>query len=127
MKKSWSPEEQDHLYAVGFGSYSQGNYAQASSLFTTLVTANPFDERFWRGLASSKQMEKKYQEALRAWSLVALLCDKDPLPHFHAAECLMSLDEKSDALKALKMAQELSLTNGDLQTKIELLREVNCG
>jgi type III secretion system low calcium response chaperone LcrH/SycD len=127
VKKNWSPEEQDHLYAVGFGSYSQGSYAQASSLFTTLVTANPFDERFWRGLASSKQMEEKYQEALRAWSLVALLCDKDPLPHFHAAECLMSLNEKSDALKALKMAQELSSTNADLQTKIELLREVNYG
>lgn len=118
-----SLDEQETVYAAAFGNYELGSYAEASSLFTALVLANPFQESHWRGLASSRQMEEKYQEALQAWSMVALLAEHDPLPHFHAAECLLTLRNAKEALKALNCAEtRLSKEEPALRSKIELLK-----
>ncbi len=118
-----SVEEQETVYAAAFGNYELGSYAEASSLFTALVLASPFKESHWRGLASSRQMEEKYQEALQAWSLVALLAEHDPLPHFHAAECLLTLRNAGEAIKALNCAEtRLSTDEPALRSKIELLK-----
>ncbi|MBI2743383.1 MAG: hypothetical protein HYX48_05645 [Chlamydiales bacterium] len=114
------------LYSMGYGCYLAGNFEQADALFSSLVLANPYEERSWRGLASTKQMKGSYHEALRAWSLVALLAENDPMPHFHAAECLTSLKEHTDALKALNMSERLLKEEAsELKTKIELLRRAN--
>ena len=117
--------EQEILYGTSCGLYETGDYAEAAGFFTQLVLHEPFQELYWRGLASAQQMEEKYQEALHAWSLVALLVDTDPLPHFHAAECLLSLNDKPQAVKALQCAEE-RLTEGqaELREKIHLLKEV---
>jgi secretion system chaperone SscA len=126
MSALGSQKEQDGLYASGYSSYTSGNFGQASKLFSSLVLANPYDERYWRGLASSKQMEGQYEEAARAWAMVSLLVDKDPMPHFHAAECLTSLHDSEQALKALNMSE--SLLNADsqeLRSKIQLLKKLN--
>ncbi len=126
QKTSWTKEEQENLYASGFSSYTSGNFAQASTLFSSLVLASPFEERYWRGLASAQQMQARYEEALRAWAMVALIVDNDPLPHFHAAECLTSLHDREEALKALTMAEGL-LKEGEaeLRDKIELLKRIH--
>ena len=119
---------QEDIYALGYSSYTAGNFAQAVQLFTTLVLKNPFEGKFWRGLASAQQMETKYREALQAWALVAMLDDADPLPHFHAAECLTSLNERADAAKALDMAEKrLKVGSENLRQKIQLLRGLNGG
>jgi type III secretion system low calcium response chaperone LcrH/SycD len=117
--------EEENIYSLAYGSYASGNFSQASALFTSLALTNPLEERYWRGLASSKQMETRYEEALKAWSVTALLDSSDPLPHFHAAECLTSLKDKEEALKALTMAE--SLVNGatELQEKIQVLKMIN--
>ena len=121
-------EEQENLYASGFSSYTSGNFAQASTLFSSLVLANPYEERYWRGLASAKQMEEQYEEALRAWAMVALIVDNDPMPHFHAAECLTSLHDGEEALKALNMAEGLLKDDAsELKDKIQLLKNINRG
>jgi type III secretion system low calcium response chaperone LcrH/SycD len=118
-------DKESSLYATAYGLYSQGDYQGAEELFLQLVLLNAFEEKHWRGLASSHQMQRKYQDAAYAWSLVALLCDSDPYPHFHAAECLLSLKEKEDGLKALLCAEErLSEAQQDLRDKIEVLRSV---
>lgn len=123
-----SSMESSEIYAMGYSSYTSGNFEQAAALFTSLVLANPHEERSWRGLASSKQMQGSYQAALRAWALVALLAESDPLPHFHAAECLTSLQEKEDALKALNIAEGLlKEPSCELKSKIQLLKKINGG
>ena len=35
----------------------------------------------------------------------ALIDDEDPTAHFHAAECLLSLDQSAEAMKALAEAK----------------------
>jgi type III secretion system low calcium response chaperone LcrH/SycD len=123
--KSWSPEEEDTLYAAAYGLYEQGAYARAAEMFTQLVHGSPFTEVYWRGLASSRQMEERYQEALRAWCLTALLAEHDPLPHFHAAECLLSLGDREEALKALHAAEDKAYDRPELLSTISVLKEAH--
>lgn len=117
-------EKERELYAAAYGLYEKEEYRQAAQLFTQLVLADPFSEHFWQGLASSKQMSRDHNAAMHAWSMVALLKDGDPMPHFHAAECLLCLEQKEEALKALDAA--LSMCNDDaLREKIDLLKAIH--
>ncbi len=117
-------EQERQFYAIAFGLYEKGDYRGAAQLFTQLVLTDPFSEHYWQGLASSRQMAREYLAAVHAWSLVALLKEKDPLPHFHAAECLLSLDDKEEALKALDAALEFC-RNERLREKINLLKTIH--
>lgn len=117
-------EQERQFYAVAFGLYEKGDYRSASQLFTQLVLTNPFSEHYWQGLASSKQMARDYHAAVHAWSLVALLREGDPLPHFHAAECFLSLDDKEEALKALDAALKFC-RDEHLREKINLLKTIH--
>ncbi len=117
-------EQERSFYATAFGLYEKGDYRGAAQLFTQLVLTDPFSEHYWHGLASSKQMAREYLAAVHAWSLVALLREGDPLPHFHAAECFLSLDDKQEALKALDAASEIC-RDEHLREKINLLKTIH--
>jgi type III secretion system low calcium response chaperone LcrH/SycD len=118
-------ELERQFYATAFGLYESEDYRGAAQLFTQLVLTDPYSEHYWRGLASSKHMAKEYQAALHAWSMVALLNEKDPMPHFHAAECCLSLDDKEDALKALDAALDLCGEDESMREKINLLKTIH--
>jgi type III secretion system low calcium response chaperone LcrH/SycD len=117
-------EQEQQFYAVAFGLYEKGDYRSASQLFTQLVLTDPFSAHYWQGLASSKQMAREYLAAVHAWGLVALLREGDPLPHFHAAECFLSLDDKVEALKALDTALRFC-RDERLREKINLLKTIH--
>src|SRR5579871_3448065 len=113
-------EMERQFYATAFGLYEKGDYRSASQLFTQLVLTDPFSAHYWQGLASSKQMGREYMAAVHAWCMIALLSEKDPMPHFHAAECFLSLEEKEEALKALDAALDLCQDDERLCNKINL-------
>lgn len=92
------------LYTHAYHFYERSDYAKASKLFTQLVMHDPFQGRFWKGLAASNQMQKEYKAALYAWGVLALLEGHDPMAHFHAAECYLSDGEIEEAKKALTCA-----------------------
>lgn len=112
------------LYASGYSFYEQGSYEKAQDVFTGLIFHDPFQERFWKGLASSKQMDRKYKEALHAWGIFAILSDHSPEGHFHAAECLLSIGERKQARTALQLAQKKLQKNSDLSEKLHYLKEI---
>ncbi len=125
--KSWNAEEQKMLYTSAFTFYQQKSFEQSQNLFLQLCMTNPFEETFWRGLASSLQMLSRWKEALHAWCISALLSDHDPLPHFHAAECFFSLNDSEEASKAILQAEKRLDAHPDkegLQTKIGLLKQL---
>jgi len=125
---SRSVEDWQTIYAAAFGHYETGSFEEASQLFTQLILADPYTEKHWRGLAASLQMEKKYEESLHAWAICALLAENDPLVHFHAAECLLSMKNKKEALKALDVATERlgkEESANALRDKIELLKKLH--
>ncbi|HSW86048.1 MAG TPA: SycD/LcrH family type III secretion system chaperone [Rhabdochlamydiaceae bacterium] len=126
--KEWSIEDQEKIYASAYAFYETGYYEKGSDFFTQLILSNPYAEKYWRGLAACRQMEKKYLDSLHAWCLVALLNEHDPSPHFHAAECLLSLQDKEEALKALSEAEERVKKDGNfshLRDKIDLLKQIH--
>lgn len=102
---TFTEEELSTLYATAHQCYETGDFVKASSLFTELVKAAPFEPHYWSGLASSHQMRKNYQAALHAWGIAAILHETDPWIHFHAAECLISEGEPKEAAKALDLAE----------------------
>lgn len=122
--RTYSEAEKETLYSSGYHFYAQGNYEKASDLFLQLTLSNPYEESYWRGLASSYQMQNKWDEALHAWALCALLKEDDPLPHYHAAECLFSKKEKEETQKALMQAK-LRCKDDALLSKIQFLEELS--
>jgi type III secretion system low calcium response chaperone LcrH/SycD len=124
---SFSLEEEEQLYQAAYYLYERGDYPVAMQYFGKLVFANPLNETYWRGLASTQQMQKQYAAAADAWSAVALLADQDPAAPFHVAECLISLNEWDDALIALNRAESLLDENPPLRDKIILLRKAYHG
>jgi type III secretion system low calcium response chaperone LcrH/SycD len=112
-------EEKQFLYSSAFALYEAKRYDLCTEVFKKLCLESPLEAPFWRGLASSLQMQLKWKESLHAWGMCALLQDTDPLPHFHAAECFFSLGEKKDAKKALDQAlKRISDSEEDLLEKI---------
>lgn len=121
-------ETRQHLiYAASHGLYNQGDYKKAEDLFTQLIISDPYSGKYWKGIASCKQMQKKFEEALYAWSVCALIADPDPFPHFHAAECLISLEKYEEALKALLHVETccLEITSHQvLKKRVIILKEL---
>ncbi len=115
------------LYLAASVCYEAHDYEQSALLFTSLVQEFPFEAACWKGLASSEQMRTNYEAALCAWGVSALLNDKDPWVHFHAAECYLSLGNYEEAQKALSMAETLTslAPHEDLASKLELLKTIH--
>jgi type III secretion system low calcium response chaperone LcrH/SycD len=117
-------DQESSLYNRAYGLYEKEDYRAASQLFTQLVLTDPFSKEYWQGLAGSRQMSREYLAAVHAWGLAALLDEADPLPHFHAAECLLCMEEKEEALKALDAALACC-DDSSLQEKINRVKQIH--
>ena len=109
-----------YLSAQAF--YNQGLYDKACPLFEELCKQKPSQEECWRGLASSLQMLKKWEEAILSWKISSFLAVKDPLPLFHTAECFFHMNEKEGASSALFEAKERA---SSLQGQEEVLTNIH--
>jgi len=109
-------------YSAAYLAYEHGHYDQAADLFSHLATTEPANVGAWKGLAASMQMKKSYSEALTAWAFVALMTPNDPSPHFHAAECLLSMQQKDEALKAIELALQKPCDE-ELVGKLDALKQ----
>ncbi len=122
-----TPEEMERLYASAFSFYQMSRYTQAIPIFERLLLYRPYEARFWRGLAASRQMATRTKEALCAWAALCLLSERAASDHFHAAECLLALGEKAEALKALHLAEKEMSSSDPLSARVALLKERVCG
>jgi type III secretion system low calcium response chaperone LcrH/SycD len=114
---------QELFYADAFAQYQAGNVSEAIEAFRLLCTRHPLEGKFWFGFAASLQENGNYDEALHAWAVTTLLKPSDPYPHFHAAECYLSLQNLEEATLALDEVSKLVDTENPLYEKIALLRE----
>lgn len=116
-------EDVQTFYSHGSAQYGSGRWNEAAEIFRVLCTHRPYESKFWFGLGATLQMATHYREALQSWAMAALLNDKDPFAHFHAAECYFSLNEPIEGKKALEAADTLSQAHPQLKKKTALLRE----
>lgn len=100
----------ESLYSFAFGFYEAGKYQEALNFFILLTAVRRKDGRFWKGLGATFQLLKRYPEAVDAYSMAAFMDEKeqDPYTHFHAAECLYSMNEFKRAIQALKSVKALT-------------------
>ncbi len=120
---SMNNEETEHFYTYGFSQYEGGNYKEAIEVFRILCTNHPTVSRFWFALGASLQQAGQYEESLRAWAIAAMLSPKDPMPHFHAAECYLSVKNLKDALFALKETTLRTEKEDPLNEQIDLIKQ----
>jgi len=122
LNKDFSNEDLSVLYSLAFNLYQNGDYDQAKMIFHQLVLSKPLKQRYWLGLGACLQLEKQFEEALKAWGMASILDGHDPTPHFHAAECNFALNDYEQGWEALKASKKL-LNPGhlELQAKIAQL------
>lgn len=116
-------KEREDVYALAYGKYQRGEYALSAHLFTKLVLHDPYDTRFWKGLAGARQMQKDFKGAVYAWGVLSLLGNHPPQAHYHAAECFLSMGELGEAKKALDCAKLYLDKNDPLVEKVSYLEE----
>jgi type III secretion system low calcium response chaperone LcrH/SycD len=105
---SMDDESLENIYQRALALYNEDKAEQSSEAFAILIRERPFHKIFWLGLAASKQKLKEYEKALEAYALTSLIDDHDPMPHFHAAQCYIGLNNKDEAIKAINLAEALA-------------------
>lgn len=116
-------EEAEKYYSYAFAHYHSGHWSEAADAFRVLCTKRPLESKFWFGLGATLQAAESYEEALHSWAMAALLKKEDPYPHFHAAECYLSLQIKKDAALALSESEKrIQDMAHPLIQKIQLLK-----
>ncbi|MVW70486.1 MULTISPECIES: SycD/LcrH family type III secretion system chaperone [unclassified Bordetella] len=100
-------EENEAIYAVGHGMYEQGRYVEAFKVFSLLVIRNHLEPRYLFALGGACQMLGKYTEALQHYMAAAMGLDDDPLPIFHAAQCLIATSHVDEARESLELVLDI--------------------
>ncbi|MBA3816248.1 MAG: SycD/LcrH family type III secretion system chaperone [Parachlamydiaceae bacterium] len=99
-----SAEEGSLLYTLAYHLYESGKYEDSKQIFRFLTICEPFDRRFWLGLAASYQLLKDYAEAIECYSVAAVQEPNDPYVHLHAADCFFAQSQMKTGVRTLESA-----------------------
>ncbi|MBB65011.1 MAG: hypothetical protein CMO81_08085 [Waddliaceae bacterium] len=102
---SISPPALDAIHALARHCHRQSDFSRATDLYRILTIADPFEKDYWLGLGKAQQDLEDFSSAIKAYASACLLELENPTPHFHAAECYLSLGKFQDAAKALRAAE----------------------
>lgn len=97
-------DDRRSLYAEGVRAHREDNHEVALTCFAKLVVMEPLAHDFWMGIASTLHKTMLYEKALSCYAIVALLDDKDPAAHFHAAQIFFYWKDEVEFLKAIELA-----------------------
>lgn len=115
------PQTLEALYSLAYKCYSVEDYSSAETIFQALCMYKHDEEKYWLGLAGSRQGLKKYQQAIDAYSMAGLTAQlKDPLPFFFASQCFLKMGDKESAIGSL---QSLLAMGDDTNKEHQLCKE----
>lgn len=92
------------IYAQAYQLYNTGKYLDAIHLFRMLILMDPTEPKFTMGLAACSHMMKDYQAAAQSYTLVGVMEPSNPIPHYHASDCYLQLNDPVSSMIALEMA-----------------------
>lgn len=96
--------------------FQEKSYHRSADTFFFLSLINPYQSIYWLGLGMSDHLRQAYDSALFAYAMVSLIDPKNPIPHYHSADCYLAKSDKQSALASYKLAIELA--DGDFQYEI---------
>lgn len=96
------------IYGQAYRLYNTGKYKDASQLFRLLVMLNPAEAKYPLGLAACFHMMKEYTSAAEMYTVCGMIDPANPIPHYHASDCYLQMDDKISAMIALEMAVKRS-------------------
>ena len=97
-------DEMEALYAVALQEFDAGKFEDAENRFLLLCRLDHYSGRFWLGLGATRQMMKRYQDAINAYALAGVHDGENPVPGLRAAECYLALGDLENALSGAKAA-----------------------
>jgi len=92
------------LYGQAYNLYNTGNYKEAEKLFRTLMMMSAPEPRFTFGLGACLHMMKRYKDASKVYTMLALTDPNNPVPYYHAADCFIHQKDPLSTLMSLNMA-----------------------
>ncbi len=92
------------MYSFGYRLYNTGKYEQAVQLFRLLVMFDPSQPKFAMGLGACFHMMKDYENAATTYVLCSIIDPLNPLPHYHASDCYVQLNQPENAVIALQLS-----------------------
>ena len=98
----YTDEEFDALYTLAYNFYNQGKYSEALQAFGFLLMHDQLERKYYKAFGSCLQMLKRYEEAIRNYSMASILDLTDPEPTFHTAECMVAIGMPKEAMEALQ-------------------------
>jgi type III secretion system low calcium response chaperone LcrH/SycD len=99
----YTDEEFDALYTLGYNLYNQGKFGEALQAFGFLLMHDQLERKYYKAFGSCLQMLKRYEEAVRNYSMASILDLTDPEPTYHTAECMLALGMPAEAIEALTL------------------------
>jgi len=114
-------------YAVGHDLFQQHKYESAEQIFYCLATMNHFEVRYWKALAVTLFVEKKYKEALGIYLAAYFLNPMDIEVTSAMADCCMAIGDSAGTQEFLSQTCELFEETGkrlDLAKRAQGLLEM---
>lgn len=103
--------EMEAIYAMGVNFYKAGNYDDAEKIFKFLVIFDHMSTRYWTAMGSLHQVRRRFAKAVEAYKFASFLDLENPKPLYYAAECLVAMGDKENALNALAALDGLAAKN----------------
>lgn len=118
----------DHevIYNLAYSLYQQTRFAEAERAFGLLCLSAPNSERFWLGLAASRQLQKNYHTALLAYRMANAINAENPTTALHSAECYLAaglIEQTQQSLDEASRCSDRSDSPATLRDRIDVLRQ----
>lgn len=92
------------IYGQAYRLYNTGKYKDASQLFRLLIMLNSTEPKYAMGLAACFHMLKEYKNAVSTYAICGVIDPESPIPHYHASDCYIHMQDPVSALISLEMA-----------------------
>lgn len=104
------------IYGQAYRLYNTGKYKDASQLFRLLIMLNSTEPKYAMGLAACFHMLKEYKNAVSTYAICGVIDPENPIPHYHASDCYIHMNDPVSALIALEMAVKRAGDKVEYQT-----------
>ncbi len=110
------------MYAAGYQHYQSGNYDHANKLFQWLCMYDHFSVKYFKALAATQFVLKKYAEAINTYTACYFLDKDNPEHPLQAGLCHLAMGNLDEAESGFYAS---SLWGEDLATHVDVRKKAN--